>query len=99
MNPPFWQVNAGQIIVGLGTLLGGIGGAWIFSWKMGLMHGQNIEKIDGLGKDMKAQIALAEHHEEEIKSLRELARSSSERLRLLEEEMRDNRKRGDRHLY
>lgn len=99
MNPQFWQIDAGQIAVGLGTVLGGIGGAWIFSWKMGLMHGQNIQKIDGLARDVRAQTLLAQHHEEEIKSLRELARSSSERLRLLEEEMRDNRKRGDRDLY
>lgn len=85
-------------MVGLGTCLGGIGGAWIFSWRMGLMHGQNIQKIDDIAKDMRAQGLLAQHHEEEIKSLRELAKSSSERLRLLEEEMRDNRHRGDRFL-
>lgn len=92
MNP-FWQITAGQLLTGASAIIGMIGSAWIFTWKMGQMHGQNIAKIDGLSEAFREQVQLSQHHEQEIKSLRELAESSQQRLRLLEEEMRDNRKR------
>lgn len=98
MNPQFWQITAGQLTTGLCALIGMIGSAWIFSWKMGQMHGQNLEKIDGLTKGINALAELVAHHAAEINELKSLAHSSQERLRLIEEENRDNRKR-DKHLY
>lgn len=92
MNP-FLQITAGQVLVGACSLLGMLGSAWMFTWKMGLMHGENATKMDALSVDLLETSGLIRHHDQEITSLRELAESSQQRLRLLEEEMRDNRKR------
>lgn len=99
MNPQFWQMTAGQAFTGLCAVIGMIGSAWIFTWKMGQMHGQNLATIGGLADDIKQQVELVRHHGDELNQLRALAESSQERLRLLEEEMRDNRKRRDRPTH
>lgn len=98
MNPTFWQINAGQLLTALGWAAGSIGGALIFSWKMAQMHGQNTERMDNLIKGVNDYTSLVNHLREEINELKSLAHTSQARLSLVEQELRDNRKRGDRFL-
>lgn len=89
----FWQLNVADVVKGFFLLVGMMGSAWVFTWKMGQMHGENIQKISGLTDAIGEHGIIQREHTQELSHLKSLAESSQTRLRLLEEEMRDNRGR------